>query len=272
MDEYIVFVLRSIWLFILGAGLAVLGLITFLTRPDMGYNPFIIMLMGLFFTGVGSIYGKKKMKQGPSSFSSQERRDFGYQEYGRSESRPKSGFSFGQKSQDSSQQYLGQQAESQEMEAPQQEDATAEREEQFLELAEDNMDSPTTTKPVQQIPQREVVQPQQTMEAEPAIKEESVAQPVIQKPKSGKIIKIIICPKCGSENESDDAFCYKCGKKLLTKKRLAKRNAKVEIPLVKKPNAKPFAKKVVKKVVKKKPVKKTAGKKSEVPDFPGINI
>ncbi|MCX6817691.1 MAG: zinc ribbon domain-containing protein [Candidatus Aenigmarchaeota archaeon] len=57
----VLFVLKCIWLFILGAILAVVGLITLLTRPDMGTNPFIIMLMGLMFTAIGSIYGKRKL-------------------------------------------------------------------------------------------------------------------------------------------------------------------------------------------------------------------
>jgi ribosomal protein L40E len=54
-------VIKCIWLFILGVILALVGLYTLLTRPDMGTNPFIIMLMGLFFTAAGSIYGKRKM-------------------------------------------------------------------------------------------------------------------------------------------------------------------------------------------------------------------
>ena len=56
------FKLKCIWLFILGAILSVIGLFCLLYRPDMGQtNPFIIMLMGLFFTAAGSVYGKRKL-------------------------------------------------------------------------------------------------------------------------------------------------------------------------------------------------------------------
>lgn len=55
------FKLKCIWLFLLGAVLALIGLYCFLYRPDVGSNSFIIMLMGLLFTAAGSIYGKRKM-------------------------------------------------------------------------------------------------------------------------------------------------------------------------------------------------------------------
>ncbi|MFH1236895.1 MAG: zinc-ribbon domain-containing protein [Candidatus Aenigmatarchaeota archaeon] len=58
----LLFVIKCIWLFLLGAVLAVVGLFCLIYRPDMGLtNSFIIMLMGLLFTAIGSIYGKRKM-------------------------------------------------------------------------------------------------------------------------------------------------------------------------------------------------------------------
>lgn len=58
----LLFVIKCIWLFLLGALLAVVGLFCLIYRPDMGLtNSFIIMLMGLMFTAIGSIYGKRKM-------------------------------------------------------------------------------------------------------------------------------------------------------------------------------------------------------------------
>jgi ribosomal protein L40E len=56
------FKLKCIWLFLLGAALAIIGLLCTMYRPDMGANSFIIMLMGLFFTAAGSIYGKRKLR------------------------------------------------------------------------------------------------------------------------------------------------------------------------------------------------------------------
>jgi ribosomal protein L40E len=56
------FKLKCIWLFLLGAVLAVIGLLCIMYRPELGANSFIIMLMGLFFTAAGSIYGKRKLR------------------------------------------------------------------------------------------------------------------------------------------------------------------------------------------------------------------
>jgi len=58
----VAFILKSVWLFLLGIILAVVGLYCLIYRPDMGANSFIIMLMGLFFTAAGSIYGKRKFR------------------------------------------------------------------------------------------------------------------------------------------------------------------------------------------------------------------
>jgi len=56
------FKLKCIWLFLLGAILSIIGLYCLLYRPDIGQNSFIIMLMGLFFTAAGSVYGKRKLR------------------------------------------------------------------------------------------------------------------------------------------------------------------------------------------------------------------
>ncbi len=58
----VAFILKCVWLFLLGILLAVVGLYCLIYRPDMGANSFIIMLMGLFFTAAGSIYGKRKFR------------------------------------------------------------------------------------------------------------------------------------------------------------------------------------------------------------------
>jgi len=59
----VAFILKCTWLFLLGMILAIIGLYCLIYRPDMGQiSPFIIMLMGLFFTAAGSIYGKRKFR------------------------------------------------------------------------------------------------------------------------------------------------------------------------------------------------------------------
>ncbi|UCD07898.1 MAG: zinc-ribbon domain-containing protein [Candidatus Aenigmatarchaeota archaeon] len=32
-----------------------------------------------------------------------------------------------------------------------------------------------------------------------------------------KVVKVLVCPKCGSENQVTDMFCFSCGKKLRPK-------------------------------------------------------
>jgi len=55
------FKLKCMWLFLLGTALALVGVYCLINRPDVGQNSFVIMLMGLMFTAVGSIYGKRKL-------------------------------------------------------------------------------------------------------------------------------------------------------------------------------------------------------------------
>lgn len=33
-----------------------------------------------------------------------------------------------------------------------------------------------------------------------------------------KVVKVLVCPKCGSENQVTDMFCFNCGKKLRPKR------------------------------------------------------
>ncbi|MEM5871522.1 MAG: zinc ribbon domain-containing protein [Candidatus Aenigmatarchaeota archaeon] len=54
--------LRCIWLFLFGIVIAIIGLLCVIYRKDMGANSFIVMLIGLFLTGIGSIYGKRKLR------------------------------------------------------------------------------------------------------------------------------------------------------------------------------------------------------------------
>lgn len=62
----------------------------------------------------------------------------------------------------------------------------------------------------------------QTQGPEPSIKptptEPASSQPAKQSPSNDvKVVKVLVCPKCGSENKETDTFCYNCGKKLRVK-------------------------------------------------------
>lgn len=195
------FVLKSVWLFILGAVLALIGMYTLLTRPDMGSNPFIIMLMGLFFTGTGSIYGKKKLREGEPMVSS-----------------PDAGQipATTQAPQGAGVQQAGTQPQS--------------PTEEFLESAEDA----TEEEVVRQAPEksrepaaRPGQPPQQTSPAQqPASPAQQPAPAKTGDKAEAKVIKIMVCPKCGAENQPTDKFCYNCGKKLKPDKKKSRKKTK----------------------------------------------
>jgi preprotein translocase subunit Sss1 len=159
--------LRSAWLFIVGVVVAIIGVYTLLAMPDIGSVSFLIMLVGLFFTGTGSIYGKRKLR-GDYYMTSEEP---GLEKFRKEKPKP----------------------------VAEQIPAESEQGEEFLEEAE-------------QAEEQRVERP-----------EIETSKPVLettQKPPEEehvKVIKVIVCPKCGTENQETDKFCYNCGKKLRMK-------------------------------------------------------
>lgn len=178
------FMLKCIWLFVMGAILALVGLITLLTRPDMGANPFIIMLMGLLFTAIGSIYGKRKLA-GQAAVA-----DYVVDPTQMLQIRP------------ADVPPQPQQAYQQPQKPFQREpfDSSAFRQKTYEPSASSS-------------PKPAIVQPQYTQPAA------SIAME--SKPPASGIRKIFICPKCGAENEMDDKFCYRCGFKFTKPKKKA---------------------------------------------------
>lgn len=155
------FFLRSAWLFIVGVIVAVIGVYMLLMVPEIGSNSFIIMLIGLFFTGAGSIYGKRRLRG--EYYMATEERDIVKKEKPKPVDRP------------------GEAGES----------------EEFLEEAEQAEEKRT------EAPEIETSKPRLEATGEP---EEHV-----------RVIKVLLCPKCGTENKETDIFCYNCGKKLRLK-------------------------------------------------------
>jgi ribosomal protein L40E len=159
--------LRSAWLFIVGVAVAITGVYTLVAVPAVGSASFIIMLVGLFFTGAGSIYGKRRLR-GEYYMTSEEPdiRRFGNE-------KPAQPIKPATTGTEESEEFLeeAEQAEEQRVEAPK------------IEASKPVLE--TTHEP----PEEEHV----------------------------KVIKVLVCPKCGSENQETDVFCFKCGKKLRLK-------------------------------------------------------
>jgi len=156
--------LRSAWLFIVGVAVSIIGVYALLAVPALGSGSFLIMLVGLFFTGTGSIYGKKKLR-GEYYMGTEE------PEARKEKPRPVAG---------------------PEPEVP------GENEE-FLEEAE-------------QAEEQRVERPE--IETEKPVLETTHKPP---EDEHVKVIKVLVCPKCGMENQETDKFCYNCGKKLRLK-------------------------------------------------------
>ncbi len=84
--------------------------------------------------------------------------------------------------------------------------------------------------PVQQAPaQQTPVQPRPAPMVQPSGARPTPSTPAnqpkpkaIQEKQAPKVIKILVCPKCGSENQISDTFCFDCGKKLKPKKSASK--------------------------------------------------
>jgi len=155
--------LKSAWLFIVGVAVALIGIYTLLAVPDVGSGSFIIMLVGLFFTGAGSIYGKRKMRG--EYYMTSEEPDTGKKEKPKPISKP----------------------------------AEAGETEEFLEEVEQAEEKRTEP------PEIETTKPAFETTQKPPVEEHV------------KVIKVIVCPKCGAENQEMDKFCYNCGKKLRLK-------------------------------------------------------
>jgi len=194
-----VFVLKSVWVFLLGVAVAVTGLLCLLFRPDIGTNSFIIMLMGLFFTGAGSIYGKRKLRGEPPVLAPGEKAEHPFRLL-QTRPLPIREVPVGGLSEEKKPSGTG---------------TKKIPDEEFLEIAEEAIESGSAEVPAGE---------QAESRSESAASEKTeTPEPEIQKT---RVVKIVVCPKCGAENEPKDKFCYNCGFRLKPKKRKKKKPAK----------------------------------------------
>ncbi len=207
------FKLKCIWLFLLGAVLSIVGLLCLLYRPDIGTNSFIIMLMGLFFTAIGSIYGKRKLA-GQAATA-----DYVVDPQQMLMVRPQPYPPYPQMQQ--AQQPLQTPVYQAQEQRPAQQPVPQEPRTPFFR----NPFAPSQAEPVQATP----AQPVQGQQAQPS------------QPEPANVIrKIFVCPSCGAENEMEDKFCYKCGFRFVKPKKKSKsaKAAKKAGPAKAKPSAK----------------------------------
>lgn len=82
--------------------------------------------------------------------------------------------------------------------------------------------------PKAEIPPQEKTSPQTAETGQMPAEEAAIPDPAEQapqtqeeeEPEAQRVIKVLICTKCGAENKERNIFCYHCGKKLRIKKSL----------------------------------------------------
>ncbi len=184
MDSYRIFqYVKVLWIFLFGMLLVLYGVYVLFAFGAVGLytlgSSFWVMLIGLLLTGVGSIYGKKKLSD-PDTFKPKPRGGLG----GFIASTP------------------------QPAPAKQLQEAPTEPKNPMrpvLQGAEKRIEDDV----------RKVVSKGMRIASTVATKA-STSQASGQATSQGevKVVKVLICPKCGSENQEQDKFCFNCGKKL----------------------------------------------------------
>ncbi len=168
-----VYRIKALILFIMGVIIAVSGIVIFLMYPDLfqentrSYS-FAIMLVGLIFVAVGSVWGKKRMArgEGKKDFFSETIKKFDDKDKGKKKGKDKK------------------------------------------EKPEDKLEGK---------PEDEKGFFSRLGGSEQKIEKKEISSHAMNKMLGGvesNVIRIYICPGCGSENPEGHKFCSECGKKL----------------------------------------------------------
>jgi len=194
MDSYRIFqYLKVLWIFLFGVILVLYGVYMLFVFGEVGLSTmgssFWVMLIGLLLTGVGSIYGKKKL-QDPNTF------------------RPKPGGGGLGSFIRSTPQVAAQQP------AKELQEASTEVKTNpmtpVLHNAERRIEDDVKRVVSKGIRMASTV----ASKASTATSSQTSSQTQSNQQENVKVIKVLICPKCGSENQEVDKFCFNCGKKL----------------------------------------------------------
>jgi len=185
--------LKVLWIFVFGMILVLYGVYMLIAFGAVGLytmgSSFWVMLIGLLLTGVGSIYGKKKLLD-PNTFKA------------------KAGGGLGSFIQ-STPQVVAQQPVKELQEAPSEIKANPMR--PVLHDAEKRIEQDFKRVVSKGIRMASTVASKASTAAAQASTQDLQSTPA-QEPV--KVVKVLICPKCGSENQEADRFCFNCGKKL----------------------------------------------------------
>lgn len=199
-------VIKAIWLFMAGVVLITISLtLFFLGHLDQQFS-FIIMVTGLLLSGLGSIYGKRKMC---AEFDNV-----------KPETAPQL-MPANPTTQSSSLQQLSAALAPKSKAAPPQAVPVATQTTQIQQqpVVQPLAKPPVQPQPAQPQPQTQsMVQPKQDEANLISMQGQEKQMPLPPAP-STKVIKVYICPKCGEENAQMNVFCYHCGKKIQFSKR-----------------------------------------------------
>jgi len=183
--------LKAIWIFFVGLIVILVGFFLFFFQYLNQQYSFILMLGGLLISGLGSIYGRKKLMGAQNSISPGSENNAG--------SVPVRSDNLSDllkgidKNYKPKQNFVQASAVKQVVTQPVDSQPTEEETQQF---------------PVQQKPQKPEPEPQRP-DRQPPSPTSPYYRDFVQ-----KVIKVYVCPKCGTENEEKNIFCFKCGKKI----------------------------------------------------------
>ncbi|MFH1364859.1 MAG: zinc-ribbon domain-containing protein [Candidatus Aenigmatarchaeota archaeon] len=202
--------LKASWLFLIGVVVIIVGFFLFFLEYLNQQYSFIIMLVGLLISGVGSVYGRKKI-MGSGFEPKPEKHDEkpveteeDIKELLKGIDSPRKVKPIQNLSQSQPPQQVTQQVVSQPRAANQEQSGSDIQ--QILNQHIQEYEKKKPEKPIQEEPE-----PQQIVHPYPYAQQQYSSTGYNQQQ---RVIKVYICPKCGVENDQKNIFCYKCGKKI----------------------------------------------------------
>lgn len=182
-----------IGIFLVGVVVVVVGVYLFLTGGSDAASfqtASVVTLIGLLITGIGAIKGKRTMRS--LGYFAQYPSESHARQVNQAQSRP------GARPSGAAQpvQAAPSQEQSAQVTQPSQPAPSAQQ-----ASAAPSTQSSTASRPTPSAPATQVSVPSAKQSPKAAV----------------RVVKVIVCPKCGSENQEADNFCFSCGKKIRPK-------------------------------------------------------